>query len=172
MITIERTVNEDAHAFWVAEHALDGGAALIMVGPLLEVVSPSDVTNPQWVEITRQAAHAGRTLRTNLHGPFATLADADAAAAVLGMINPPFCTGSNKVDRSGRKVVCRETGRIFPSGYAAAKFFDIDPSAVNRHLKRQPGFRTVKGREFVYYDDLPKDQQSTVERLNSELGSQ
>lgn len=172
MIEITRTIAEDNNAFWVAEHALDGGAALIMVGALPEVVSPSNVTNVMWVELTKQVSHVGRTLTTRLHGPFATRAVADAAAAVLGMTRPPYCTGPMKPDRSSRQVVCRETGRIFKSSYAAAKFFDLDPSAVNRHLRKVTGFKTVKGREFVYYDELPADQQNTVDQMNAALENQ
>ena len=172
MIELTRTVDQDQNAVWIAEHALDGGAALVMVGPLLEVVSPSKVNNPQWIEIAAHASHGARVLRTRLHGPFASIDDAEAAAAVLRMISPPHCTGPNKVSRAPRRVVQRGTGQIYESVRQTSIQAHVDISALRKHLNRQPGFKSVKGREFVYYDELPKDQQLTVERLNEELQKQ
>ena len=172
MFEISRTVEQDQWSLWVAEHFLDGGAALILTGTFLEVISPTNVKNKEWLSISKQPRHAGRTLTTRLHGPFEKQEDADAAAAFLGMVNPPHCGKDAQRYTAARRVVQRPEGRIFSSIRATATTLNLDVSALRKHLNRQPGFRSVKGKEFVYYDDLSPDDQRAVDRMNAALESQ
>lgn len=57
--------------------------------------------------------------------------------------------------RNGRPVFCVETGERFFSVYAAAKAHKLTYSAILNHLKRLPGFKTVKGRTYTHeFNDI------------------
>jgi len=153
--------------FFVARHFLDGALVLDGVGRFEEIVNPHRLNNRRFAEIMESSDFAALPMRLDLYGPFDTLAEASAAATVLAAMQAPLCRSDDvlRFADGPRQVVIQrgpEQGRIFESPSQAAKLLDLDRSAVYRHLKKTPGFRSVKGYEFVYFDDLPEDMKRQV----------
>ena len=49
-----------------------------------------------------------------------------------------------------RPVICEQTLQRYPSIASAATLLKIDRAALQRHLKGEPGYKTVKGFTFAY----------------------
>lgn len=172
LTTFTRPANSDS-LYWVAMHYLDGSAVFLRTGHLSSVITPDTSANPLWRKIRGHTDHWSRTLETKLYGPYADAAAADVVAEFLIATEQPHCnvnfTGDTVETHAPRKVVCRETGRIFASRNQCATYYELDPAALGRHLKKRTGFRSVKGKTFVFYDELPADQQEAVERMHAAL---
>lgn len=169
-MTLSRHSETGLACLWIGQHFLDGGAAVITFGNLLEAIEPARWSSPMWQAIRRHSSHGQRKLETRLFGPFFNQAEVDATMFVLAALNPPHCP----IDEPGstneaRPVVMRETGRIYPSVGACARGEALDVSALRKHLKQKPSFRSVKGKRFVFYDELSAEDQVTVTKMNEAL---
>jgi len=49
---------------------------------------------------------------------------------------------------SNAKIQCIETGDIYHNAAECAVSCEIDPTALSKHLRGKPGFKTVKGRTY------------------------
>lgn len=169
-MTLTRPIDAGLSCLWIGQHFIDGNAALITHGDLFQAIEPSRWISPMWQEVKRRKAFADYNLETRLFGPFRKQSELEATMFVLAAISPPYCP----IDEPGasneaRPVVMREIGRIYPSVGACAKAEGLDVSALRKHLKHKPSFRSVKGKRFVFYDELSTEDQATVDRMNATL---
>ena len=56
-------------------------------------------------------------------------------------------------NKSRAKIRCIETGQIFNTGQEVAKIFGTSPSNLSNHLHGKPGFKSVKGFRFEFYNE-------------------
>lgn len=170
--TFTRPTSSDS-LFWVAMHYLDGNAALMRTGQLATVITPDTSPNPEWRRVSKLAAFASYTLETKLYGPYSDAGAMQTVADFLFVTEQPACnvkfSGDAATNNAPRRVVERETCRIFASRNQCATYYRLDPAALGRHLNKKTGFRSVKGKVFAFFDELPPDQQEYVERKNAEL---
>ena len=170
--TFTRPTNSDG-LFWVAMHYVNGNAALMRTGQLSTVITPDTSPNPEWRRISKLSGFTSYTLETKLYGPYSDAGAMQIVADFLFVTEQPVCnvkhSGDAATANAPRKVVCRETCRIFASRNQCATYYRLDPAALGRHLNKKTGFRSVKGKVFAFYDELSPDEQQFVDKKNAEL---
>ena len=58
---------------------------------------------------------------------------------------------------NGKKIICVETGEIYPSINSAAKELGIDQGTLSKVVNKKGGRKTAKGYHFEYYKEENKN---------------
>jgi hypothetical protein len=83
----------------------------------------------------------------------------DASAASLAWLRSNPWPELNKTMRWNRRtnVRCCETGQIFRNQRECATMLGLNQAQLSQHLRRNPGYKTIKG---MTYENIPDTQQA------------
>lgn len=110
----------------------------------------------------RKVQEHGGKYTVSLYDTYATRVEAQRVASALKQQLKPATQFGNR--RSSAIVRNIETGMHYISAACAAKIWDINPSVMSRHLRKDKGFNSVKGLTFerLYVNELPPETPITL----------
>lgn len=135
------------HAVYLASD--ETAVRYVGCSPLPELLTLEDAQcNSDWAKFF---ARPGATITLTVASLFTSEIEARREQQKLVDLWKPECNLRGfYLARKYQQVFCNETGETFRNAAEAAKAHGIDNAALGRHLKKEKGHKSIKGRTYTY----------------------